>query len=97
MRMKLLFWLLALLAAALLLVVVTVPRGHPDEQRARRDFLAEHPTYSIERVVLDQREVVAVCYRIFYRIPDDSALHEEFRQYLHADGEWRISHKLRER
>ena len=95
--MKPLLWISAALTAVFLLVAVTVPRGHPDEQRARRDFLSEHPTYSIERVAVDEQEVVAMSYRIFYRIPGDATLHEEFRQYLHADGQWRISHRLQDR
>ena len=29
--------------------------------------------------------------------PGDSALHEEFRQYLHTDGQWRIFHRLQDK
>lgn len=94
--MKPLLWILAVLAVVFLLVAVTVPRGHPDELRARHDFLAGHPTYSIERVATDEQEVIARSYRIFYRVPGDSTLYEEFRQYLHADGEWRISHRIQD-
>jgi hypothetical protein len=67
--------------------------AHPDEQQARSDFLTEHPTYIIERVFVEEQVVVAVSYRIVYRIPGDPAFHEELRQYLHADGEWHISRK----
>src|SRR5688572_8174066 len=95
-RVKLSFWIIATLGAVFLLVAVTVPRGHPDERRARQDFLAEHPTYIIERITLDEQEVVAMCYRISYRVPGDLTLREEFRQYLHDGGQWRISHRLRE-
>jgi hypothetical protein len=95
--MKPLLWILAAAAAILLFVAVTGPRDHPDEQRARRDFLAEHPTFSIDHVAVDEQEVVAISYRIFYRVPGDSGLHEEFRQYLHTDGQWRISHRLQDR
>ena len=79
------------------LVWLTMPRDYPDEGQARRDFLAEHPSFVVERVALDEQEVVAVCFRIFYRAPGDPALREEFRQYLHADGEWRISHRIAQR
>lgn len=89
--MKDLTWILPAVAAVFLLVALTVPRGHPDEERARRDFLAEHPTYAIDRIALDEREVVAVCYRVFYRVPDEAMLREELRQYLQVDGQWRIS------
>ncbi len=76
-----------------------VPRGHPDERQARRDYLAEHPTHTIERIAVDEQEVATVSYRISYRVPGDPFLHEEFRQYLHhhSDGQWRISHRLPKR
>lgn len=92
-------WILAgvvaAFAAVFLLVFLIGPRGHPNEQQARRDFLADHPTYSIERVVLNQREVVAVSYHIFYRVPGDSTLHEEVRHYFHAVGKWRLPQGIR--
>jgi hypothetical protein len=94
--MKPTLWILAAVAA--LLVLVLWLRGDfPDEAQAKRDFLAEHPTFTVERVTVDEEEVVALSYRIFYRTPGDAALREEFRQYLHADGQWRISHRLQNR
>jgi hypothetical protein len=90
-------WILAgvvaALAAVFLLAGFVVPSGHPDEQQARRDLLADHPTYSIERIFLDEREVVAVSYHIFYRVPGDSTLREEVRHYFHANGQWRLPHE----
>jgi|GEM_PF-2239122 len=74
--------------------VLWLRRGLPSEAQARRDFLAEHPTFDVNRVSVDEEEVVAMSYRIFYHVSGDPTLHEEFRQYLHADGKWRISHKL---
>lgn len=86
--------ILAVLATVILLLSLKVLRtDFPDEQLARRDFLTEHPTYLVERIAVDSEEVIAVTYRIFYRIPGDSKLHEEFRQYLLEDGKWRISLK----
>lgn len=89
-------WILAAVAA-LLILGLWLRRDFPDEAQARRDFLAEHPTFTVERVTVDEQEVVAMSYRIFYRAPGDTTLHEEFRQYLRADGQWRISHRLQDR
>ncbi|HRQ87972.1 MAG TPA: hypothetical protein PLA50_04195 [Bacteroidia bacterium] len=94
--MKPLLWILAALAALaaamLLLIAMTIPRGHPNAQQARRDFLADHPTHTIERIDGVELEVAAVSYRIFYRVPGDPSLHEEFRQYVHhSDGQWHLS------
>ncbi len=88
------FAIFAILAFALILFVVglTVPMGAPEEFEAVRDFLREHPTYSIERVVAEEREVVGVSYRFFYRIPNDSRLYETALHYIHQDGSWKITH-----
>ena len=100
-RAKLLAWTSAAVAALSLciaaLVWLTMPCDYPDEARAQRDFLAEHPPFVVERIAVDEQEVVAVCFRIFYRVPEDSALREEFRQYLYSDGEWLISHRIAQR
>lgn len=84
----------AVLAIALILFVVglTVPMGAPDELEAIRDFVKEHPTYTIERVEAEEREVVGVSYRFFYRIPNDSRLYETLHQYIHQKGGWKITH-----
>lgn len=87
-------WILSVLGGVFLAVfalVSTVPRGAPDEAQARREFLAEHPGCEVDRVTKDEHEVVAVSYRIFYRAPGDSTLHEAFWQYVHSDGAWRIT------
>ncbi len=100
-RTKLICWIAAGVAALgiclFALVWLTVPRDYPDEAQARRDFLAEHPSFVVERVTIDEQEVVAACFRIFYRAPGDSTIHEEFRQYLHTAGEWRITHRTARR
>lgn len=92
-----LWLLLALAAVFMILLAVTVPWNRPDEKQALRDFLAEHPSYTVERVAVVEQEVVAVCYRIFYHAPGDPVLHEEFRQYLYEGEQWRISHKIQEK
>ncbi|MEQ1854001.1 MAG: hypothetical protein ABMA01_20710, partial [Chthoniobacteraceae bacterium] len=91
--MKPTLWILAAVAA-LLVLGLWLRRDLPNETQARRDFLAEHPTFTVERVTVDEQEVVAMSYRIFYRVPGDSALHEELRQYLYADGQWRAEEAL---
>jgi hypothetical protein len=95
------FWIIIGLAAVALalfgLVWLTVPRGYPDEAQARRDFLAEHPTFLIERISINEQEVVAATFRIFYRTPGDTTVKEEFKQYFHSDGAWRITHRATKR
>jgi hypothetical protein len=88
------FAIFAVLAIALILFVVglTIPMGAPEEFEAVRDFVREHPTYTIERVEAEEREVVGVSYRFFYRIPDNSRLYETALHYIHQDGGWKISH-----
>jgi hypothetical protein len=99
--MKPTLWIIAGLAVLVVvtfgLLWFTVPHDHPDEARAQRDFLAEHPSFTIKHITIVEREVVAVCFRIFYYTPGDPALHEEFRQYLHTDGAWRITHRTTQR
>lgn len=73
---------------------MTIPRGRPYTQHARSDFLAEHPTYTIEKVVLDENKETAVSYCIFYFDPSDTQFHEEFRQYLLEGTKWRIAQKI---
>ncbi len=89
--------LILVAVAALLVLGLRLGRDCPDEVQVQRDFMAEHPAFTVERIAVDEQEVAAVCYRIFYRTPGDSALHEELRQYLHTDGGWLITHRLQNR
>jgi hypothetical protein len=52
-------WILAAVAA-LLILGFWLRRDFPNEAQARRDFLAEHPTFTVERVNVDEQEVVAI-------------------------------------
>jgi hypothetical protein len=96
-RIKFVAWGIAAFVLAFLgvvgLISLTVPPNYPSEEQARHDFLSEHPQYIVRRVTVDEEEVVAACYRIFYHIPGDLTLHEEFRQYLYTDDTWQITHR----
>lgn len=89
--MKNLLLVLAASAVVFLISIVALPAGRPDVQRARRDFLADHPTYTIERVVLENVELSKMCYRVVYYTPIDTQFHVELRHYLDEGGKWNIS------
>lgn len=92
--MKYLLLALAVAALVFLISLVALPAGRPDVQRVRRDFLADFPTYTIERVVLEDVEFSEMCYRIVYYTPSDTEFHVELRHYMDEGGKWNISRKV---
>jgi hypothetical protein len=89
-------WLLAAIVV-LLVVFLWFRLNVPDEARARRDFLSENPTFTVERVENEEEEVGFISHRVFYRVPHDSKLRDQLLQYEHSDGQWRIFGRVQER